>query len=256
MLDTLRGMVLCARRRVGSNYRQTLGFAAFGTVTERLTQAPQWLAAAVDQGWDQYGSTFARETAVCALSALVVSFAFRLCTERGDHLVRRPWKFCVLLLGGATMATLLWWWGSLMLGVAQPDTIIPFWFQTLLWGGLIGWLYLLTLQRAEDQAAFAALMARHALLARRLARSRLGVARAQVDPGMVADVLGEVHWRYADRTDAAAALLDQLIAYLRLAMHRGPGATAAISGDIEIRAAALADVVAKSTKTACESEYL
>ncbi len=253
MLDALRGLIRCARRRVSSKYRQTLGFAAVGTVTERLTQAPQWLAAAMNQGWDQYGATFARETAVCALSALVVSFAFRLCTERGDDLVRRPWKFGLLLLAGATVATALWWWGKLMLGVGQPGTIVPFWLQTLLWGGLIGWLYLLTLQRAEDQAAFAALMARHALLARRLARSRLGVARAQVDPGMVAAVLGEVHWRYADRPDCAAALLDQLIAYLRLAMHRGPGASMAMASDIDVRAAALADVVAKSTKT---GEYL
>ena len=73
---------------------------------------------------------------------------------------------------------------------------------------------------------------------------------------MVAGLLGEVHWRYAERAHAAAVLLVQLISYLRLAMHRGPGANLAMSGEIDMRAAVLADVVAKSNQARCESKYL
>jgi hypothetical protein len=38
---------------------------------------------------------------------------------------------------------------------------------------------------------------------------------------MVAQVLAAVHARHAHAPQAAAALLDELIRYLRLAMHRG-----------------------------------
>lgn len=239
MFKRLRRASACGLRRLATNYRHTFAFAAIGTITERLTTAPEWISRAVRDGWDVFLVTFWRETVSCTLAALVVSVAFRLCTEKGSDLVRRPARFVLFLVLGASAATVLWWWASLALtsgpvdGVGdRPGKLINFWMQTLLWGGLIGWLYLLSLQRAEHQLVFTGLLVRRALLARQLARTRLGTARAQVDPAMVAGVLEEVHRRYRVAPDKASALLGHLVDYLRLAINRGRAGKSGLDTEI------------------------
>ncbi|ATQ77687.1 hypothetical protein CR152_26650 [Massilia violaceinigra] len=202
----MRYLRMAACRRLRANYRQTLVFAAIGTVTERLTQVPSWFERIERDGWAIFLDAFLRETVACALAALIVGFSLRLCTEKGSDLIRRPSKFLIMLTVGTAVATVLAAWLDLMLShgrladiADRPGELVNFWMQSLLWGGLIGWVYLLSLQRAEDHAGFTALLGKQALLARQLARSRLRAARAQVDPAMVARVLSEVHGRYRDR---------------------------------------------------------
>ncbi len=225
MLERWRRAAAGARRRLGANVRQTLAFAAIGTLTERLTQAPDWFGRGLREGWDVFLPAFMHETISCAIAALVVSVAFRLCTEKGSDLVRRPSRFLLLLLLGTSTATVL-------VGAGGLAELAYFWLQTFLWGGLIGWLYLLSLQHTEDQAAFAGLLARRALLARQLARNSLGTARAQVDPAMVARVLNEVQRRYQTSPAAASTLLDHLISYVRLALNRGRSDKCALASEV------------------------
>lgn len=211
--------------RLRAGYRQTLAFAAIGTLAERLIAAPQWLARLRQGQLADAGVVFMHETLACACAALVISFAVRLCIARGAELVRRPARFLLLLGAGTSAATLLTFSIRAMLdgtalAAAPAQLILDFWMETLLWGGLLGWLYLLALQRAEDQLALTGLQARRATLARQLAQARLGTARARIDPAMVARVLAEAQQRYRDNPAAGAALLDQLISDLRIALSR------------------------------------
>lgn len=222
MRNRLQRIAAEAGRRLLAGFRQTLTFAAIGTLADRLMAVPQWLEPA------QSGrlAAFLHETLACACTALVISFAFRLCIARGSDLVRRPMRFLLLLASGTTAATMLTFAIRAALDGTSPAAtplplMVSFWMETLLWGGLLGWLYLLALQRAEDQMAFTALLARRATLARQLAHARLGTARARIDPAMVAKALAEAQRRYRDNPAEGAALLDHLISDMRLALSRG-----------------------------------
>ena len=86
--------------------------------------------------------------------------------------------------------------------------------------GTFSWLSFLYLKSVEDQKKFGMLLVKRSMLARQVARTRLSNTRAQIDPQMVVRVLRHVRAGYLENAIEAAALLDHMIGYLRLAMNR------------------------------------
>jgi len=229
MLEYLRMLGQTARRRLRAQHRQTLAFAGLGVLTGQLIELPDWIRESQGRSLEFWLAEVAYDTLMISLAGLLIMFGIRLFSENGADLMRRPGKFLFLLAAITAFATLLTWsLHMLIIGDAMRDEahllpqIFHFWMQTLLWGGLVGWLYLLNLQRTANQLSLDSLLSRRALLARQLARTRLGHARAQIDPAMVARILSKVHVRYREDPASASFLLDRLIAYLRLAMNRRP----------------------------------
>ena len=167
-----------------------------------------------------------RELIAFLIGALILMFGLKLCTQGPGNLLRRPWKFIASLALVSALASGAGWCAIVFMSSgrlaldAGIEKFYDIWLQAMLWGGMVGWMYLLSLQRAESHARLSAMLVQRVLLARQLARSRLGTARAKFDPAMVAQVLSEVHIRYRNDPVGASALLDQLISYLRLAMNR------------------------------------
>jgi len=230
MLEYLRALGQTARRRLPSQRRQTLAFAGLGVLTGQLIELPEWIKESEGRGLESWLPAVAYDMLVVSFAGLLIMFGIRLFTEDGADLMRRPGKFLLLLTSITAFATALAWSLHLLIDAdaamreaahLRPQ-IFHFWMQTLLWGGLVGWLYLLNLQRTANQLALDGLLSRRVLLARQLARTRLGHARAQIDPAMVAGILSKVHVLYREDPGGASFLLDRLIAYLRLAMNRRP----------------------------------
>lgn len=226
MIEMLVRWQATALRRLGSNLRYTLGFGVIGALTGGLNQVPFWIDRINESGVGHFMAGLPRDVDGTLTAALLLTLLFRLSMERPADLLRRPRRFMMLLATGAAIATAVAWsihmaindWGIAFF--SRPDKLFEFWTTTMLWGGLIGWLYLLSLQRVEDRAHLAGLLGRRAALGRQLARARLGTARAQVDPAMVAKVLSEVRIEYRSDPAAASARLDALISQLRRALNR------------------------------------
>ncbi len=229
MLEPSSRWPAIALARLRQDPLQTVAFAAIGALTGEVAQIPNWMERIERHGWAIFLSQIPREIVSVCIAALVITACFRMCTGRASELLRRPRRFFVLLLAGTLAATAISWSvhyfgfsGGRSEGMFErPEKYFDFWKQLFLWGGLIGWLFLLSMERSETRAALAGLLGRRSLLARQLANARLGHARAQFDPSMVARVLNQVHARYALDAPGADALLDHLISYLRLAMNRG-----------------------------------
>jgi hypothetical protein len=222
-------------RRLRCQAGQSIAFILLGVCIGGMTLLPNWLPYMNEFSLREARPDWWRELLALLVGAVLVVAALRVFAGRMAELAQRPGKFVLLLLLGTTAATVGMW--LIVARLKQtPLSQIPIaeyldtWWQTLLWGGLIGWLYVLNLQRSEDRLQLDALQLRRAMLARELARASLGAARAQIDPAMVARILREVHRRYHARPDRAAVLLECLISYLRLAMQRAhqtaPGAVA------------------------------
>lgn len=229
MLEYLRVLGQTARRRLRSQRRQTLAFAGLGVLTGQLIELPEMIKESEGRSLEYWLAAVAYDMLLVSFAGLLIMFGIRLFTEDGADLMRRPGKFLLLLAAITFLATLVAWSVLLLIvGDTMRDAaglrpqIFHFWMQTLLWGGLVGWLYLLNLQRTANQLALDGLLSRRVLLARQLARTRLGHARAQIDPAMVAGILSKVHMLYRADPGGASFLLDRLIAYLRLAMNRRP----------------------------------
>jgi chorismate mutase len=243
----MRELLAIARRRLFVHFPRSVGFAFAGAATVQVIDIPEWIEKIGGPGrgiwW--FLPVFSRTLISTMVAGLVVVLTIRLCTDDGRNLLRRPWRFLLLLVAGACVATALSWCvhHAIGLGMGFPvklrvEYVFDVWMKTLLWGGLLGWLYLWSLQRSADQLALVGLLGKRALLARQLASSRLGEARARIDPAMVARILGSVQARYRDDPDAASQLLDQLIAYLRLAMNRRQGESIEPAlADAQVRAA-------------------
>lgn len=217
------GAMLLARLRARSAH--SIGFALLGTAIGALTMLPGWLPQMNQFSLSGANPYWWREVLALLAGSMLVATTLRACMGKATELSQRPFRFGALLLLVATVATFVMW---LMVAQQRQQQIgdvalaefAETWWQTVLWAGLVGWLYVLHLQRTEDQEQLDALQLRSAMLARELARSRLGAARAQVEPAMVARILREVHRRYPRQPESAAILLEQLIGYLRLAMQR------------------------------------
>jgi hypothetical protein len=119
------------------------------------------------------------------------------------------------LIGGTRHASLLH---------VPFEKLFDFWWQAMLWGGLTGWLYLLSLQRSDDRRRLSLLLGTRAVLSRQVAAAQLEQSRAHYDPAAVAETLEEIRQRYQDDVATANAMLDSLVADLRRAMkHRRNG---------------------------------
>lgn len=144
------------------------------------------------------------------------------------RLLQQPWRFVLLLtLSSAPLSHLGWamehsiWRGRLVvLGQPLPG-FVEGWLTIMLWGGLFGWLYLLYLQRREDQQRLDGMLAERAMLTRQVAQADLNAARTRIDPVAVATELRAVQAAYAGNPEQGAALLDQVIGRLRQALRRG-----------------------------------
>ncbi|HEY0064292.1 MAG TPA: hypothetical protein VGC21_19400 [Telluria sp.] len=230
MLESIRSLCWTTWQRTRSQFRQTLGFVVMGDIAAQLTELPVWLDRADGRGLDWLIPAMAREALSIFGAAWMLLLGFRLFAANRTDLVRRPLAFLFALLCSSSAGTLvaliitLLMRGEVLQITQVPiEKIFEIWIRTLLWGGLVGWLYVLNMQRVAHQLALDGLLSRRVLLAQKLARTRLGQARAQIDPAMVADILSQVHTLYRSDSARASALLDKLIGYLRLAMNRRPG---------------------------------
>lgn len=227
MLDTLSRLRTTALRRLRSHPRYTLAFGGIGGMTGLLSQLPDWYNRIEEYGMDHFLEYLPRDLDGTLSASLFLTLMLRLSMERASDLLHRPVRFLLLLATGAAAATLMAWAlhvvisnGSIAGLWSRPDKMFQFWSNAMLWGSLVGWLYLLSLQRLETSAHLAGLLGRRAALGRQLARARLGTARAQVDPAMVARELSEVRIGYRSDAAAASARLDALISHLRRALSR------------------------------------
>lgn len=213
-------------KRLTEHARLTVGFACIGAATGYGAGVLRWLDIYDRHGWDVVAHRMPRELIAFLLGALILMFSLKLCAQGPGNLLRRPWKFLASLALASTLASSAGWGAIVFMSAgrlpldAGIEKFYDIWLQAMLWGGMVGWMYLLSLRRAESHARLSDMLLQRMLLARQLACSRLGTARAQFDPAMVARVLSEVHKRYRNDPVAASALLDQLISYLRLAMNR------------------------------------
>jgi len=219
--------------------RSTCVFVLAGAVNSvfaTLHYAPPFLAA---HGAAALTRELVLQLATSCLVGLGIMLALRRQLSRPAQALRRPGRFILTLAGAAV--PLGWLAITIQAGVHAgrllfelpplPDFLVV-WLAILLWGGLFAWLYLLYLQRRADQLRLNAVLAERAMLSHRLAQAELLAARARIDPVMVADVLRQVQLRYAQDPQPGAALLDQLVGYLRLALNRAKrhddGAAAAL----------------------------
>lgn len=208
--------------------RSSCAFALAGAanaVLSTIYRAPPFL--------EQYGAAaLARELGqqltVYFLAGLGMMLALRGQFSQPAQALRRPWRFLLVLALAA--APVCWLSSTLLSSVHHGQLVLRFWplpdlledwLTIVLWSGLFAWLYLLYLQRRASQARLAAVLAERAMLAHQLAQAELLAARARIDPAMVAGVLRQVQARYAGDPQRGAALLDQLVGYLRLALNRG-----------------------------------
>lgn len=211
-------------KRIGGACAFSLAGSA-NAVLSTINYAPPFLHA--------YGAAaLARELAlqllVFFLLGLGVMLALRPQLSQPAQALRRPGRFVLVVAAAAAPLCMLSasmqasvYHGRLMLKVPPLAEFVDGWLKILLWGGMFAWLYLLYLQRREDRLRLNAMLAERAMLSRRLAQAELLAARAYIDPVMVAGVLAQVRARYVQDPQGGAALLDQLVSYLRLALHRG-----------------------------------
>lgn len=236
-------------KRLGEHARLTIGFACIGAATIHGTGVLRWIDIHDRHGWDVVAHRMPRELLAFLIGSLILMFGLKLCMQGHGTPLRRPWRFLASLTVMSALASGAGWSAIAFMSAgrlpldAGIGKFYDIWLKAMLWGGMVGWMYLLSLQRAESHAKLSAMMVQRMLLARQLAHARLGTARAQFDPAMVASVLTEVHKRYRYDPVGASALLDQLISYLRFAMNRARAEVpdAAVEQALQAALAALRD---------------
>lgn len=216
-------------QRLRHSWRAALVFALLGAINSICLARLPILLAEAQAGGPGFLYRLFYHFLAAFLSALIVALFLRLCTDSGANMVRRPLRFLLCMMLAAVLATGV---GIVVTHLFNPapgpwrlPDAAPFleaWLETMLWGSLLGWLYFLFLQKLEDRATFSALLCQRALLARQLAQSELLTMRTQIDPDFLTRILRAVHAHYPHAPHEAGQLLDQLIAWLRLAMQR-PG---------------------------------
>jgi len=198
--------------------------AAIAALSHALWGLPYWLGRIRQDGVVHWLYAIVLPDLV---TAFIMLMAIRGSTDNGTDLARRPGRFLLALLLGVTLAEVvmvalyeLFNVPKFTLATRPPESYLIAWLNSMLFGGLFGWLGILHLQRIEDRERFSAAMARRSLLARQVTQSRLAAVRARTDPEWVANVLRNVLARYRKNGEDASSLLDQLIGHLRLAMTR------------------------------------
>ena len=229
----LRTIADAGAGRLRHGARAGIACAALALGFDQVDRLPDWLESIGRDGARSFAAHWLVQSLLPSLIiAAVTLIALKLGARDGRTLVRHPLRFLALLATGAALGVLAGWQLEVALGRMPPlhsrdfdwTALYEPWTAALLWGGLAGWLYALLRRRQEDGRQFALLLARRSLVARQLAHSRLAAARAQVDPGLVADTLREVRARYHATDDAgsrrAIELMDSLVRTLRLALDR------------------------------------
>lgn len=211
--------------RLRHGFKAGLFFSALGNVNfVFLSQLPELIDLPPEHSVPQFLLRCAIQLLVNFFCALVIVLALRMSCDRAVDLIRRPWLFLIMISLCCVIGSCIGWE---ILKFLRPDIrevpiseYIQSWLDLMLWGGLLGWLFLLYLQRVEDRLMFASLLGKRAMLARQLAHSTVAKARAQIDPELLTQILNLVHAHHISEPEQALALLDQLIDYLRLAMQR------------------------------------
>jgi hypothetical protein len=229
---TLREMIVARWRRVGG---PAVVWATVGSLAGAAMVLPSLTQMIPVQG---YLAWLVRGILPGFLSAFILIVALTMSVGSGTEMSRRPFWFTLVLASGSAAATCAVWVIDLYLP-SQNDfplgnRLMDIWLTIMLFGGIFGWAAVLNVRRTEEHAALTELLVRRSLLARRVAQARLFAARAQVDPEMVARVLSRVRARYRGDAEEAAALLDQLIAYLRLAMNRQGVQRTPLGGELDM----------------------
>jgi hypothetical protein len=204
-------------------------FLTLAILCSEVENIPQRLEKAGELGSDAFLWHWLSKTLVSNfILAAVTLLVLRISAPNGWSMTQKPMRFLASLAVGTALGVLASWQLGVSLGrlpsvfAANMDWkgFYSAWTNSLLWGGLFGWMYFLYLRRKEDQVRFGMLLGRRALLARQLSQSLIVAARAQVDPAMVVRILREVRARYAHDAPEASTLMDHMVDYLRLALHR------------------------------------
>lgn len=212
--------------RFRQGFAPGLLFAVFAAVNVTLlNQIPSFVSLAQQAGWAALLTRLAAQMSVTVICEFMIMLALRMSCARASELVQHPMRFLLIMACACAVADFCAWQ---MLALLQPalakhaSTLeyVMTWFEMMLWGVLIAWLYLLYLQKIENRLLFSSLLTKRAFLARQIAQTKLSQARAQIDPELLTEILCLVHQHHLKAPQQAADLLDQLIAYLRLAMQR------------------------------------
>ena len=102
----MRKFLSTARRRLFMHFPRSIGFAFAGAITVQVIDIPEWIEkiGAPGRGIWWFLPVFSRAMLTTLVAGLVVVLTIRLCTDDGRSLLRRPWRFLVLLLAGACAA--------------------------------------------------------------------------------------------------------------------------------------------------------
>ncbi len=241
----VRALVGRLEARLGGGFLPGLGLVVAAVAATQIVYLPYIVARVREVGLPTYLPHWALHRMLPSLFVAFVAFlALRMSTRSAAEMVARPRRFVMVLIGSGSVALLLVW--ALALALDPPanaedtlndEALIYLSVMGLLYAGsLFGWFYFLILRRREDGTRLSMMLGRHALLKRQVAQSRLVVARAQIDPAMVARVLRAVQARAETAHDdgAAAALIDQLASYLRLALDRVHGQAPSLASDLAL----------------------
>ncbi len=153
-----------------------------------------------------------------------------------DRRLARRWRLLLALLAGSLLAALLLplltdWFGARAgylaamkaKGEAPPPRLFEALVDTLdiaVIAGLVFATIEVGRRRSLTRAALDAAAAERAALSRRMFESRLAAMQAQVEPQFLFDCLVAVEALYRRDPPLAAATLDRLIGYLRVALPR------------------------------------
>ncbi|HEY8100081.1 MAG TPA: histidine kinase [Burkholderiaceae bacterium] len=179
-----------------------------------------------------------RGSAPTFVSAIIFIGVFSFSVGSSDELARRPVWFIMMLSFGSAIAALATWGIDVLMPLQsnwpRSQRVLDSWLTRMVFGGAFGWPALLTIQRMSGQVRMTQMLMQRSLLARKVAQASLFATRAQVDPELVVRVLKQVRHLYQSDAPAATALLDELIAFLRLAMNRGGGHSVPLSNEIDM----------------------
>jgi hypothetical protein len=216
-------------RRLRTGLAPAVAFAALAILCRNLELLPDRMATAQRIGLVAFFVHWLVNNFIEAcVIATILLLSLRISAPTGTDMTRNPVRFFGVLTLGGTMAALAAWeigvWLDVLPGLLTPnmtwDRFYGGWVATLLWGCLFGWMYVLYLQRREDQLRLTVVLGQRSLLTRLLVQSQLAAARAQIEPELVVRVLRVVHQRYGTSPGAASDLMDHLIDYLRLVLNR------------------------------------
>ena len=222
--------------------------AALGLLANELEHVPQYfidppLARAYNLADPTLHGNLLRLAGEAAIVLLTVAFV-RAAARHRPSLAAEPGRFIAAVLLGASIGFLLVRGAGSLLAPGlidpRPRFIGRDWLALMVWCALFGWLFFLTLRRRDDRARLSWMLMRRVLLRRQLAQSRLGAARAQIDPRMIAGVLRTARAHAAGLaapggpTPDPVTLIDHLALHLRLLLDRVRRGTPTVRSDIAL----------------------